>query len=150
TVTLVFAQPLPDDRFTLTIKDSLVDPAGNNLDGESNAGEPLNQPTFPSGDGQPGGDFVARFTVDSRPEIGVFGNGKTYIDINGNGYFDPQGSGDAVNHDNSFKFGLYTDQLFAGNFANKNAADANGFDKLAAYGKVGGQFRFLIDTNGDG
>ena len=32
--------PLPDDRFTLTINDAVVDPAGNKLDGESNAAEP--------------------------------------------------------------------------------------------------------------
>ena len=58
-VTLTFVAPLPDDRFTLTILDNLVDPAGNQLDGESNANEPLEDPTFPSGDGVPGGDFSA-------------------------------------------------------------------------------------------
>src|SRR5690606_29822703 len=40
TITLNFAAPLPDDRYTLTILDALVDPAGNHLDGESNAAEP--------------------------------------------------------------------------------------------------------------
>ena len=69
---LTFANPLPDDRYTLTIKDNVVDPAGNKLDGESNAIEPNGAPSFPSGDGQPGGNFVARFTVDSRPEIGTW------------------------------------------------------------------------------
>lgn len=39
-ITLTFAAPLPDDRFTLTISDALQDPAGNALDGESNAAEP--------------------------------------------------------------------------------------------------------------
>ena len=72
TLVLTFANPLPDDRYTLTIKDNVVDPAGNKLDGESNAIEPNEVPSFPSGDGQPGGNFVARFTVDSRPEIGTW------------------------------------------------------------------------------
>ena len=71
TIDLAFAKPLPDDRYTLTVKDNVADPAGNKLDGESNAIEPNGAPTFPSGDGQPGGNFVARFTVDSRPEIGA-------------------------------------------------------------------------------
>ena len=39
TAVLTFASPLPDDRFTLTIDDTLFDPAGNKLDGESNARE---------------------------------------------------------------------------------------------------------------
>ena len=83
TITLSFANALPDDRFTLTLSDSLVDPANNKLDGESNATEPQATPTFPSGDGVPGGDFVARFTVDSRPEIGTWANKNVYVDTNG-------------------------------------------------------------------
>ena len=71
TVTLNFASPLPDDRYTLTIKDNLVDPANNKLDGESHQIEPQG-PLFPTGDGVPGGNFVARFTVDSHPEIGNY------------------------------------------------------------------------------
>ena len=67
TIELQFAEPLPDDRFTLTIADEVVDPAGNQLDGESNAVEPNGAPNFPSGDSVPGGDFVARFTVDFTP-----------------------------------------------------------------------------------
>ncbi|WP_202617505.1 Ig-like domain-containing protein, partial [Roseimaritima sediminicola] len=47
-----FARPLLDDRYTLTISDAVVDPAGNALDGDSNAGVPTVLPTFPSGDGQ--------------------------------------------------------------------------------------------------
>ncbi len=149
TVQLIFAAPLPDDRFTLTISDHIADPAGNALDGESNAAEPQGAPTFPSGDGVPGGSFTARFTVDSRPEIGVYDHGQTRADINGNGVWDPLGVGDAANHDLAFIFGLYTDALFAGNLGT-----ANDFDKLGAYGKdlVNGVnvFRFLLDLNGDG
>ena len=87
-VTLHFAKALPDDRFTLRILDRLVDPVGNELDGESDAAEPAT-PTFPSGDGVPGGDFVARFTVDSRPEIGSYVSQDIDIDINGNFVWDP-------------------------------------------------------------
>ncbi len=52
TVQLIFAVPLPDDYYTLTIgTSSLVDPAGNELDGVSNASQPNGGPTFPSGNG---------------------------------------------------------------------------------------------------
>ena len=44
------------------------------------------------GDGQPGGSFTARFTVDSVPEIGTYYFGAAYVDINGNGTFDPDGA----------------------------------------------------------
>jgi hypothetical protein len=40
TIGLRFNAALPDDRYSLTIFDSLVDPAGNGLDGESNARSP--------------------------------------------------------------------------------------------------------------
>ncbi|MBI1916750.1 MAG: hypothetical protein HYS12_18750, partial [Planctomycetes bacterium] len=151
TVVLTFFQPLPDDRYTLTIKDNLEDPAGNNLDGESNAFEPLEIPTFPSGDGVPGGDFHARFTVDSRPEIGTWASTTTSIDINGNGVYDPEGvARDFVNRDLIFSFGLRTDAIFAGNFAATGAGAASGFDKIGAYGFLEGQFRFLLDLTHDG
>lgn len=149
TIVLTFFEPLPDDRFTLTLKDSLVDPAGNKLDGESNAVQPLEDPFFPSGDGQPGGDFVARFTVDSRPEIGVWAAGSVYVDTNGNFTFDPENL-DFVNRDITYVLGFTSDDVFAGNFALNPGDIADGFDKLAAYGKVNGQFRWLVDTDNDG
>ena len=62
--------------------------------------------------------------------------------------------------------GYTTDNLFAGNFSGPGPdgiygtaddhtapagnAIADGFDKLAAYGKVGSSFRWLIDINNDG
>jgi hypothetical protein len=149
TIVLTFAQPLPDDRFTLTIDDSVVDVAGNKLDGESNAVEPNGAPDFPSGDGNPGGDFVARFTVDSRPEIGTWSAGSVYVDTNGNSTFDPTNL-DYTNRDLVYSFGYSTDAVFSGNFSPNAAATADGFDKLAAYGKVGTQFRWIVDTNNDG
>ena len=33
----------------------------------------------PTGDGIPGGDFNARFTIDSRPEVGVWAGGSAWI-----------------------------------------------------------------------
>ncbi|MEY3457521.1 MAG: hypothetical protein RL215_678, partial [Planctomycetota bacterium] len=55
---------LPDDRFTLTLRDTLVDPANNRLDGENQGlSLPAGNLFTPSGDGKPGGSFVARFTV---------------------------------------------------------------------------------------
>jgi hypothetical protein len=161
---------LPDDRYTLHIDDSIiVDPAGNKLDGESNASEPLNNPTFPTGNGAPGGDFTARFTVDSRPEIGDYASARVNVDINGNFLFDPQNP-DFTNRDLQFtlqqspslvgvvsQMGIH-DGVFAGNFPQVREIDegplefANGFDKLGAYGfdPVLKKFRWLIDTDGDG
>src|SRR5262249_22060983 len=151
TVELRFTAPLPDDRYTLTISDKLVDDAGNALDGENNAAQPLETPSFPSGDGQPGGAFVARFTVDSRPEVGTYVNGVAYVDINGNGAFDPTGEdNDFTNRDLVFVYGTRTDLLVACNFAAAGAASASGFDKLGAFGQVGGPsgpYPFLLHFN---
>src|SRR5262249_33938707 len=126
----------------------------NALDGENNAAQPLETPSFPSGDGQPGGAFVARFTVDSRPELGTYVNGVAYVDINGNGTFDPTGEdNDFTNRDLAFVFGNRADQLFAGDFAAAGATSASGFDQLGAFGQVGGPsgpYRFLLDFNSDG
>ena len=147
TIELQFDSPLPDDRFTLTISDTVIDPAGNALDGETNAIEPHDNPQLPSGDGQPGGDFAARFTVDSRAEIGVWAAGSVYVDTNGNFTFDPQNP-DHTNRDIAYVLGFTSDEVFAGSFADNGTAD--GFDKLAAYGRVGDTFRWLIDTDNNG
>jgi hypothetical protein len=147
---LTFFEPLPDDRYTLTVSDSITDQAGNALDGESNADEPQEDPLFPSGDGVHGGDFVARFTVDTRPEIGVYHSGSVWVDTNGNYIFDPQNP-DYTNRDITYVLGYATDNLIAGNFSNPGAGQiADGFDKLGAYGRVGYSFRWLIDTDNDG
>ncbi len=160
TIILEFAEPLPDDRFTLTVSDSLVDPVGNALDGESNIAQPL----LPGGDGVPGGDFVVRFTVDSRPEVGTWAAGSVYVDTNGNWQFDPANT-DAANRDVAYVFGFASDYIFAGNFQSQMAQrpldgvdsqdevvylPADGFDKLAAYGKTNEKFRWLIDTDNNG
>jgi hypothetical protein len=148
-ITLRFFEPLPDDRFTLTISDALVDPACNHLDGESNADEPQEDPLFPTGDGVPGGDFVARFTVDTRPELGVWAAGNIWVDTNGNFTFDPQNL-DFTNRDIVYQMGYTSDDVFAGNFAELQSDTADGFDKLAVYGYVGDAWRWLVDTDNDG
>jgi hypothetical protein len=165
-VTIEFFEPLPDDRYTLTLADDITDVAGNRLDGEANTQEPHDmQGTLPSGDGVPGGDFVARFTVDSRPELGVYHSGSVWVDTNGNFTFDPDNA-DFTNRDLVYVLGYTTDNLFAGNFSGPGPdgilgtnddrvtpagnAIADGFDKLAAYGRVGASFRWLIDTDNDG
>ena len=164
TIELTFAAPLPDDRYTLTVFDNIVDLAGNMLDGESSASAPGIGLPLPSGNGVPGGDFVARFTIDSRPEIGSYVAQSINIDINGNFVWDPanaQIGNDATNVDLSFTLpvqnpdgtiglGGYNvhDLVFAGKFTplerNNNGEGAgagNGalalvrlFDQLAAYG----------------
>ena len=147
TIELVFAKPLPNDTYTLTINHSnVVDLAGNGLAGLSNANEPIGTPTFPSG--PPAGDFVARFTVNSFPVIGVSCNGVQDIDINGNGVNNPGNA--STDDDLVFNFGTQTDIVFAGDFVSPGATSTNGFDKLGAYGEVNGVQRWLLDLVGDG
>src|SRR5262249_4949963 len=43
-----------------------------------------------------------------------------------------------------------SDNIFAGNFVGNVNGKADGFDKLAAYGKVGSSFRWIIDTDNNG
>ncbi|WP_146393883.1 dockerin type I domain-containing protein [Allorhodopirellula solitaria] len=151
TIELRFDSPLPDDRYTLTLSDSIVDPSGSKLDGESNAQQPQGSPTLPSGDTVAGGDFIARFTVDSRAELGVYAKGSVYIDTNGNNLFDPEATGsDDTNEDIVYKLGSQTSRIIAGNFVVGEADVADGYDKLATYGSFGGSFRWLIDTNNNG
>ena len=159
-VELEFGVPLPDDRYTFTVFDRILDAAGNPLDGESGANGPFagnpglnaTAPIFPTGDGNHGADFIARFTVDSRPEIGVWSAGSVYLDINGNFVWDPTNV-DYVNRDFTFTTGFTSDDVFAGNFAGFNGV-ADGYDKVAVYGRygawVGGTFRWLVDLNNDG
>jgi hypothetical protein len=149
TIVLVFADPLPDDRYTLTVSDNLTDPICNQLDGESNAAEPQETPVFPTGDHRPGTDFVGRFTVDSRPEIAVWAAGNVWVDTNGNRLFDPANI-DYTNRDIIYALGFTSDDVFAGNFVSSATGTADGFDKLAAYGRVGTTWRWLIDTDNDG
>ncbi len=158
TVKINFAQPLPDDRITLKIFDSLRDDAGNRLDGDARPNQPgVAAMLLPSGDGVPGGRFEGRFTVDARPEIGTWSGGSVYVDTNGNFRFDPENSDD-TNEDIVYTFGFPSDDVFAGNFAEISDDDgvvADGFDKLAAYGDIGTpatgiRFRWLIDVNNDG
>jgi len=147
-VTLMFTSPLPDDRYTLTVSDNLRDTAGNRLDGEFAGFDfPIDDDPFPSGDLVPGGDFVVQFTVDALPEIGVWSAGTVLLDANGNSRMDG-GSGDLT-----FDLGFSSDYIFAGNFVDRRTdpdAVANGFDKLAAYGRVGSQWRWIVDFAGTG
>jgi subtilisin-like proprotein convertase family protein len=177
-VALNFFAPLPDDRYTLTVRDSLVDPVGNKLDGESNANEPRLSPEFPSGDGVPGGNFVARFTIDSRPEIGSYVSQAINLDINGNFVWDPanaQNGNDTTNVDLSFTLPGFEngsaipgnlsphELLVAGKFRPLGYGNGDGkgnggngvagqrfFDQLATYGNYNGVWRWLIDLDSDG
>jgi hypothetical protein len=155
TVQLMFAQPLLDDRYTLTINDNVVDPAGNQLDGASNASDPIGPPTFPSGSNGLPASFVASFTVDSRPHIGAYltgqggqqgTGGQQQLDINGNGIWDPVNAVDAVNSDKAFTFATSTDMLFSGNFAPAGQS-GTGFDELGAFGEVNGVWRWILTFN---
>jgi len=149
-IILEFEEPLADDRFTLAISDSLTDPPGQNLDGESNTVEPHEAPLFPSGDGEPGGDFVARFTVDSRPELGDYAGTTVTVDTNGNFRWDPENP-DATNRDLTFEFGSTSDQRLTGKFnIGGNNPGPRMFDVLASYGQHDGQFLLRIDDDLNG
>ena len=156
-VELVFDQPLPDDRFTLHVSDVISDRAGNALDGESGAEAPFvgndgtqaTDPIFPTGDGVHGGSFEARFTIDSRPEIGSWAAGSVWVDTNGNFTFDPFNQ-DYVIRDITYKLGFTSDDIFAGNFVAGANDTADGYDKLAAWGYHDGHHRWLIDVDNDG
>ena len=133
TVELVFDIPLPDDRYTLFVSETITDPAGNPLDGESGRWGPSRGTTCRTKrrrfsrpeTANMAAISASRFTVDSRPEFGTFAQGTTYIDINGNFLFDPQGDDrDYTNRDIGFIFGFRDDRVFAGNFAPAGAASA--------------------------
>lgn len=150
-------EPLADDRFTLVVDDTLTDEAGNALDGESQANAPFNgnnfplatPGVFPTGDGQHGGEFSARFTIDSYGELGVWAAGNVWVDTNGNYHFDPENL-DSSNRDITYAMGITTDDIFAGNFVGIGAGPADGFDKVAAFGELNGALRFLVDLDNDG
>ncbi|QDU91273.1 Hemolysin, chromosomal [Pirellulimonas nuda] len=154
TVTLNFAAPLPDDRFTLTVSPTVSDPAGNPV-----------EDLF-------GGLFAgANFVMDSLPEIGAFVAQNIAIDINGNGLWDVQQQqfpGGGTNVDLSFTLpvtgaggaiglGGYNvhDLAFAGKFGLPSNAVPNaslGFDGLAAFGYSAelNAYRWLVDRDFDG
>lgn len=66
--TLVPANPLPEDTYTLTVSDAVIDQWGGiALDGEMTT--TVDGPVLPSGDGLPGGAAVIRFVVTSDTVI---------------------------------------------------------------------------------
>ena len=79
--------------------------------------------------------------------------GSVYIDTNGNQRFDPENP-DFVNRDIVYTLGFASDFIFAGNFRNPVTGIADGFDKLAAYSRIGTAisptYRFLVDTDNNG
>jgi hypothetical protein len=85
--------------------------------------------------------------VDTRPEIGSYAGTSIYVDTNGNFYFDPENA-DTHNEDIAYVLGITSDRVFAGNFS--SGPNADGFDKIAAYGEINGAWRWLIDTNSNG
>lgn len=77
TAQLTFASPLPPGDYAVTVRDT-IEFAGQALDGEIAGG--TNPGGFPSGDGQPGGDAVFRFTVGMSPTCAADLNGDGRVD----------------------------------------------------------------------
>jgi hypothetical protein len=82
-------------------------------------------------------------------QLGVWAAGSAYLDLNGNFVFDPEYP-DPAHRDVVHTLGFSTDVPFTGNFCELAAGQADGFDKLAAYGRANGQYRWLVDFNNDG
>jgi hypothetical protein len=85
---------------------------------------------------------VTVFAVDTRPEIGTYYQGSWYIDLNGNGVFDP-GNGDSKNHDIVWQFGRAGDVPVVGDW------DGDGYDEIGVFG-FRGTATFELDANGNG
>jgi hypothetical protein len=92
---LVFAAPLADDVYTLTVSRNLRDDAGNRVNG--------------------GTDYVATFILDGLPELGVWAAGTVLIDANDN-YTDDGGFSGG---DLAFQLGFSSDYIVAGKFAER-------------------------------
>ena len=134
TIELQFAQPLPDDRYRIIVSNQICDPAGNSLTSSSTTTGATEI-------------TIAQFTLDHQAEIGVWSRGRVYLDTNGNRVFDTSDA-DPTQRDVVLTVGSLTDFAFSGNFPNGNTAD--GYDKVAVYGKTSTGFRFLIDYTNDG
>jgi len=68
TATWAFAAPLPINQYLITLRDSITDPMGAALDGEwinpaNHDAQNAAISEFPSGNGQPGGDFAFAMTI---------------------------------------------------------------------------------------
>jgi hypothetical protein len=149
-IVLTFANPLPDDTYTLTILDNLQSDPGNALDGETvvTAGSSSTIAAADgtqgvlSGDGAPGGTFSAKFGVQGGLDMAVqMTQGIQYTDLAG-----PVAGASAI----ASPFYKASDVVFAGNFADPSSGIADGFSKLAAYGIDGGKYRFLFKSDTDG
>ncbi len=103
-------------------------------------------------------NFVAQFTVDSRPHIGAYLTGQGGQGTSGQQYLNITGTGNNSNDVEAptstggfsaqgFSFGLSSDTVFSGNFA-PAGQNGSGFDELGAYGQVNGQWRWLLTFNG--
>ena len=158
-ITLTFANPLVDDVYTLTIDASnagdvaggivpggIANDAGDRLDGTvtaaSGGSDTIN---LPSGSGTPGsfGNFVASFAVQGGTELAV-------AMTQGVQFYDLQGAA-AAGTTMVAPLGNPSDVLFTGDFADPSTGLADGFSKLAAYGKgSNGQFRFLFQSDDGG
>jgi Ca2+-binding RTX toxin-like protein len=148
-VILNFDQPLPDDRYTITVFDGITDPPGNALDGDNNDVPGGNFTT--SGNDVSGGNFVGVFVVDSRPELGFYQNGLANLDINDDHSVNPQ-TGIAGFRDFVVPYTPAGSAVFTGQFTPAfTANDVNvGWDMLGTYGSFGGKFLWTLDFNSDG
>ena len=152
TIQLVFAQPLPDDRFTLTIRTPSWTRRATSSTARATRSSPTEAPTLPQRRRRAGRRFVARFTVDSRPEIGVTAATRIYLDTNGNFVYDPAGQRRRDESRSDLPVRPRLRCLLRGQLQRCRHAPASGFDKLGAFGwdPLAQQYRFLLDFDHNG
>ena len=127
------------------------DPAGNRLDGETNAAEPQETRGSPAATACP----AATSWPASRSTAGrswASTPARVYVDINGNFVFDPEGAGQRRSEPRH-RVPLRLDQRrpVRRQVRPASASTADGrFDQLAAYGNIRGAFRWLFDFDYDG
>ena len=133
-------QAIQSDLLTLTLEDNPVDAINLALDGQwdnpVDVDDPLSD-TYPSGDGQPGGDFVFNFNVEPiSPTVS--------LDADGNGQASALTDGILIVR---YLFGLTGDNLVAGNVLPDDATRTTA-DEIAAFLDQG--VATMLDPDGNG
>ena len=140
TATWALDQAIQSDQLVLTLADNPVDAINLSLDGQWDNPVDIDDPlsdTYPSGDGEPGGDFVFNFNVEpAAPDVN--------LDADGNGQASALTDGILIVR---YLFGLTGDDLTAGNVLAQDATRTTA-DDIAAFLDQG--VATMLDPDGNG